>query len=289
MTAASSGAGGAPALRAAAVQMCSTPDVTENLDAAARLIESAAAAGATLIALPENFAILGARETDKVEVMEADGSGPIQDFLAAAARRHRCTLIGGTVPLRSRDPHRIRAACLVYGPDGERLARYDKMHLFDVELRDSAEVYRESATIEPGESLVVADTPAGRIGLAVCYDLRFPELFRQLGERGIDLLAVPAAFTESTGRAHWEVLLRARAIENLCYVIAPAQVGEHASGRRTYGHTMIINPWGEILGELQGNAPGVATAWVDRAQCAALRESFPALGHRRLTGAAGPA
>ena len=289
MTAASSGAKGAPTLRAAAVQMCSTPNVADNLEAAAQLIESAAAAGATLIALPENFAILGARETDKVGVMETDGSGPIQDFLAAAARRHRCTLIGGTVPLRSRDPQRIRAACLVYGPDGQRLARYDKMHLFDVELRDRDEVYRESATIEPGDELVVADTPAGRIGLAVCYDLRFPELFRQLGERGVDLLAVPAAFTESTGRAHWEVLLRARAIENLCYVIAPAQVGEHASGRRTHGHAMIINPWGEVLGELQGDGPGVATALVDNARCGALRSSFPALEHRRLTGGPGPA
>lgn len=289
MTVASGGLGGASALRAAAVQMCSTADVAENLEAAARLIESAAAAGASLITLPENFAILGAREIDKVAVMETDGSGPIQDFLAAAARRHRCTLVGGTVPLRSHDPQRIRAACLVYGPDGERLARYDKMHLFDVELHEQDEVYRESATIEPGDELVVADTPAGRIGLAVCYDLRFPELFRTLGERGVDLLVVPAAFTESTGRAHWEVLLRARAIENLCYVVAPAQVGTHASGRRTYGHAMLINPWGEILGELQGDAPGVATALLDHAQCAALRASFPALGHRRLAGAAGPA
>jgi nitrilase len=263
----------------AAVQMTSGPEVGGNLATAGRLLEEAAGRGAVLAGLPENFSIMGRKEADKLAVAEADGSGPIQEFLANTARRLKLWIIGGTIPLRSPVAGRSAAACLVYDAAGERRARYDKIHLFDIKVPDKDERYRESATIAPGRQPVVVDTPAGRVGLAVCYDMRFPELFRQLSAQGAQLLSLPSAFTVPTGRAHWETLLRARAIENLCFLMAPAQSGLHASGRETYGDSLIVDFWGTILARLP-HGPGVVTAELDRDKQAEVRESFPALDHR---------
>lgn len=268
---------------AAVVQMVSGGEVAANLAGAGHLIARAADAGASLVALPENFALLGRREQDKLAVAEDDGAGPIQHFLADAAARHGIYLVGGTIPLRGADPARVRAACLLHGPDGRRLARYDKIHLFDVNVgADGAERYRESASIEPGEDIVAVDTELGRIGLAVCYDLRFPELFRALLARGAEILVLPSAFTETTGAAHWHLLCRARAVENLCYLIAPGQGGLHDNGRRTYGHSLIVGTWGEVLAECTENGEGVAYASVDLAALHEVRTRFPAGQHRRL-------
>lgn len=265
----------------AAVQMVSGPEVADNLQQAAGLIADAARAGAGIAVLPENFALMGMRDDDKLAVAEADDSGPIQAFLSEQARRHGLWLVGGTIPLRGDDSGRARAACMVYDGNGRRVARYDKIHLFDVAVGDQ-EAYRESASVEPGEPTPVAvDTPAGRLGLSVCYDLRFPELFRLLAAQGMELLAVPSAFTATTGAAHWEVLVRARAIENQCVVIAPGQGGCHANGRETHGDTMIVGPWGEILARLD-KGPGVAIAEFDRDRLQQLRRQFPVLAHRRL-------
>lgn len=270
---------------AAAVQMVSGSDVKTNLATAGRLIGQAAQAGARMVALPENFALLGRREQDKLAVAEPDGAGPIQDFLADTACRHGIHLIGGTIPLRGADPQRVRAACLLHGPDGQRLARYDKIHLFDVDVGESAaggERYRESASIEPGQTVVTVNTELGCIGLAVCYDLRFPELFRALLARGAQILVLPSAFTETTGAAHWHLLCRARAVENLCYLVAPGQGGLHDNGRRTYGHSLIASPWGEVLAERIEMGEGTACATIDLAAMERVRERFPALQHRRL-------
>lgn len=264
----------------AAIQMVSGPDVAENLAAAAELLARAAADGARLAVLPENFALMGRGENDKVRVREAEGEGPIQAFLAEQAARHGLWLVGGTIPLRTvGDDDRVRAACLLFDDRGRQVARYDKVHLFDVQVVGSAERYAESATIEPGDRYVVAATPLGRLGLAVCYDLRFPEQFRCMVEQGMELLALPAAFTAATGKAHWETLLRARAIENQCYVIASAQGGKHANGRETYGDSLIIDPWGEILARLP-HGPGVVLAEFDRERLANVRRQFPVLEHR---------
>ncbi|MEJ2345725.1 MAG: carbon-nitrogen hydrolase family protein [Gammaproteobacteria bacterium] len=265
----------------AAIQMASGPNVGANLIEAARLIADAATAGAQLVVLPENFAIMGMRETDKVEACETPGEGPMQQFLARQARQHQIWLVGGTIPLRSDDPARIRAACLLINPGGEQVARYDKMHLFDVQVQESGENYVESETIQPGQGTVVVDTPFGRLGLAVCYDLRFPELFRHMLDQGMELLALPSAFTAITGKAHWETLLRARAVENLCYVIAAAQGGYHANGRETHGDSMIVEPWGSVLDRLPRGS-GVVGANIDRARLERTRQAFPALQHRRL-------
>ena len=270
------------AFTAAVVQMVSGSDLAANLASAGRLIAQAAQAGARLVALPENFALLGRREQDKLAVAEPDGAGPIQDFLAAMAQRHGIHLIGGTIPLRGANPQRVRAACLLHGPDGRRLARYDKIHLFDVEVADGGERYRESASIEPGDQIVVVDTQLGRVGLAVCYDLRFPELFRALLARGAQILVLPSAFTETTGAAHWHLLCRARAVENLCYLLAPGQGGLHDNGRRTYGHSLIAGPWGEVLADHADTGEGIACAQLDLAAMDRLRARFPALQHRRL-------
>jgi predicted amidohydrolase len=267
---------------AAAVQMVSGSDVKTNLATAGRLIGQAAQAGARLVALPENFALLGRREQDKLAVAEPDGAGPIQDFLADTACRHGIHLIGGTIPLRGPDPQRVRAACLLHGPDGRRLARYDKIHLFDVEVGEGGERYRESASIEPGDAVVTVDTELGCIGLAVCYDLRFPELFRTLLAQGAQILVLPSAFTETTGAAHWHLLCRARAVENLCYLLAPGQGGQHDNGRRTYGHSLIVGPWGEVLAEHVEIGEGAACADIDLAALHRLRARFPAVQHRNL-------
>lgn len=263
-----------------ALQMVSGPEVAANLAVAAELLAKAADRGAQLAVLPENFALMGCRESDKLAVREAEGDGLIQTFLAEQAARHRLWLVGGTIPLRTAgDNQRVRAACLLFDDQGCQVARYDKVHLFDVQLPDSPERYAESATIEPGDHYVVADTPFGRLGLAVCYDLRFPEQFRAMSAQGMDILALPAAFTAATGAAHWEILLRARAIENQCYVIASAQGGRHSSGRETFGDSLIVDPWGLILDRLC-EGPGVVLGKMDRAFLESVRQQFPVLTHR---------
>jgi len=263
--------------RVAAIQMVSAPEVAPNLEAAGRLVAEAAHAGAKLVALPEYFCILGRHETDKVKAGEAEGAGPIQDFLAEAARRHRVWIVGGTVPLISRSEGKVRSACLVFDEAGRRVARYDKMHLFKLDLGERR--FDESRTIEPGSAPVAVQTPFGRLGLSVCYDVRFPEFYRSLDR--IDAWLVPSAFTDVTGAAHWDTLLRARAIENQCYVVAPAQGGAHANGRRTHGHSMIIDPWGEVLA-CRKEGEGVVLAELDPARVAEVRQSLPALGHRKM-------
>ena len=267
--------------RVAAVQMVSSDQVSDNLAAAERLAALAADQGANLVALPENFAFMGAHERAVLAIGEVDGQGRIQDTLSACAQRLGLTLVAGSVPLRGPERDRVRSACLVYGPDGERIARYDKRHLFDVALANG-EGYQESATFAAGQSCVVADSPAGRLGLSICYDLRFPEHYRDLIDQGAEILLAPAAFTAQTGAAHWSVLTRARAIENLSYLVAPGQGGEHASGRYTHGESVIIGPWGETLDHCPiGGGEGVAIAAIDRSSLPALRERFPALSHRQ--------
>jgi deaminated glutathione amidase len=274
-------------MKVAAIQMTSGPDVPANLEQARALLEEAAAAGARLAVLPENFSFMGLKDADKRAVAEADGRGPAQEFLASSARRLRLWIVGGTVPLRAPNGDgRVAAASLVYDSDGGRVARYDKIHLFDVDIPGRTESYRESRHVAAGASATVIDTPVGRLGLSVCYDVRFPELYRHLSGAGAQILAVPSAFTSPTGRAHWETLLRARAIENLCYVVAPAQSGFHPSGRETYGDSMIVDYWGRILKRLP-RGRGCAVAEVDLARQAGVRESFPALGHRAFVAAAG--
>lgn len=269
-------------MKVAAIQMASGPQVAANLNEAARHIGKAATAGARLVVLPENFAIMAQQDADRLAVAERDGQGPIQEFLAAQARTHGVWLVGGTIPIKANDSNHVRAACLLFNDHGECAARYDKIHLFDVRL-DNGELYNESAAIEPGDTPVVVDTPFGKLGLAVCYDLRFPELFRQLLEQGAELFAVPSAFTVRTGRAHWEVLVRARAVENLAYVIAAAQGGYHLNGRETYGDSMIVNPWGEVLDRL-ARGSGVVVADLDRRYFEHTRTSFPSIQHRKLRG-----
>jgi predicted amidohydrolase len=268
--------------RIAAVQMISGPEVAPNLVTAARLIESAAAQGAQLVVLPEYFPIIGGSDADRLAVREVPGAGPIQDFLAAAAKRHGIWLAGGSIPLAAEDPGKLRNSCLVYSPAGACATRYDKIHLFG--FTQGAERYDEAATIEAGEPEPVAfDAPFGsasiRIGLGICYDLRFPELFRRLG--AVDLIVLPAAFTDTTGMAHWEILLRARAIENQCYLLASAQGGLHPTGRMTHGNSMIIDPWGEVLARMD-KGEGVVVADLDPARLDDIRARLPALRHRRL-------
>ena len=264
-----------PNARLAAVQMISTPRVDENLATAGRLIAEAAAQGAQLVALPEYFPIMGLRERDKVAVREVDGQGPIQDFLGGTARRHGIWLVGGSMPLVAASPDKVLNSSLVFNPLGERVARYDKIHLFGFEK--NGERYDESASIEPGTQPVSFETPFARVGLSICYDMRFPELYRRLGVN--DLLVIPAAFTETTGRAHWEILLRARAIENQCYVLAIGQGGLHENRRETHGNSMLIDPWGVVLAR-RDKGEGVVIGDLDHARIAEVRASLPALKHR---------
>ena len=261
--------------RVAAVQMVSTPRVDENLATAGRLIAEAVAQGAQLVALPEYFPIMGLRERDKVAVREVDGQGPIQEFLRETARRHGIWLVGGSLPLAAATPDKVLNSSLVFNPQGECAARYDKIHLFGFEK--NGERYDESASIEPGTQPVCFDTPFARVGLSICYDMRFPELYRRLGVN--DLLVIPAAFTETTGRAHWEILLRARAIENQCYVLAVAQGGLHENRRETHGNSMLIDPWGVVLAR-RDKGEGVVVGDIDHARIAEVRTSLPALKHR---------
>jgi len=265
----------------AAIQMTSVDDVATNIAAAGALLRAASAQGARLAVLPENFAFMAADESRKAGIAEADGSGPIQDFLAATARELRLWIVGGTIPLRSDDPERPYAACVVWNDAGERAGRYDKIHLFDVRVPESNEAYRESRRTTPGRDALVLDTPLGRLGVAVCYDLRFPELFRAMLDPPLDVVALPAAFTYRTGQAHWHTLLRARAIENLCYVVAPAQVGRHSANRLTYGNAMIVDPWGTVLARCP-DGEGVCVAQFSRARMERARQELPSLKHRRL-------
>lgn len=260
--------------------MTSGPRVEPNLAEAERLLAMAAQAGVRLAVLPENFALMPSQDAERLAAAESDGAGPIQDFLAAAAQRHRLWLVGGTIPLRTADATKVRAASLLYDDNGKRVARYDKIHLFDVRL-GNGERYYESNGIEAGDRSMVVDTPAGRLGLSVCYDLRFPELFRRLVDEGAEIFAVPSAFTAYTGRAHWETLVRARAIENLVFVIAAAQTGRHANDRETYGDSMIVNPWGEVLGRRPQGA-GVVTAQCDLQKLKSLRTQLPSIEHRKI-------
>ena len=263
--------------RIAALQMVSGPRVGDNLKVATRLVEDAVAQGAQLAVLPEYFPVIGALDADRVRARETFGHGPIQDWLAETSARHGIWLVAGSLPLAASVPDKMRNASLVYNPQGACVERYDKLHLFGFSKGD--EHYDEAAFIEPGDRPAAFDTPFGRIALSICYDLRFPELYRALSP--VDLILVPAAFTDTTGRAHWEILLRARAIENQCYVLAVGQGGRHESGRLTHGNSMIIDPWGEIL-DRKMKGPGVVIADLDHARLAEIRQSLPALAHRKL-------
>ncbi|HDR8934832.1 TPA: carbon-nitrogen hydrolase family protein, partial [Burkholderia vietnamiensis] len=263
--------------RVAALQMVSTPDVARNLADAGHLIEQAAADGAQLVLLPEYFCFMGHRDTDKLALAEPYRDGPIQQFLAQAAQRHRVWVIGGTLPLQAPEPDRVLNTTLVFDPSGREAARYDKIHLFNFEKGD--ESFDEARTIRAGDTVVAFDAPFGRVGLSVCYDLRFPELYRRMGDCA--LLVVPSAFTYTTGRAHWETLLRARAVENQCYVLAAAQGGKHENGRRTWGHSMLIDPWGEIVA-VRDEGAGVVAGALDPQRIADVRQSLPAWRHRVL-------
>ncbi len=264
-------------MKIAAIQMVSGPDVAVNLARARHWLAEAAAQGARLAALPEYFCLIGLKDEDKLAIAETPGQGPIQRALADAARELGLWIIGGTLPLRTADPARVRNSCIVWAPDGTQAGRYDKMHLFCYD--NGRERYDEGRVLQAGEAPVAAQVERLRVGLSVCYDLRFPELYRGLGP--LDLISVPAAFTHTTGQAHWELLLRARAVENLAYLIAPAQGGTHQNGRRTWGHTMIVDPWGEVLACLP-EGEGVVLAEIDSARLAQLRQQLPALQHRRL-------
>lgn len=263
--------------RIAAIQMASGPNVKGNLQEAGRLIELAAASGARIVALPEYFAIMGMKDTDKVAVREKPGDGPIQAFLSETAKKHGIWLIGGSAPLEASVSQKVRNSCLVYDKQGSQVARYDKIHLFNLALGE--ENYAEERTIEPGDKIVTVDSPFGRIGLSICYDLRFPELYRAMGD--VDIIVVPSAFTATTGKAHWEPLIRARAIENLAYVMAPAQGGYHVNGRETHGDSMIVDPWGVILDRLPRGS-GVVVAGINPNYLKTVRKSLPALSHRTL-------
>jgi len=267
--------------KAAAIQMATGPNVSANLLTAEQLVEEAVNDNAGLIVLPENFAYMGKAETDVLAIKEQQGDGPLQNFLSQLARKHGIWIVGGTIPIESCDQSKAFASSLVYNDRGEQVARYDKIHLFDVHLVEADEQYRESSTIEPGSETCVIDTPFGKLGVAICYDLRFPELFRNLIDQGAQIFALPASFTAITGKAHWETLVRARAIENLSYVIAAAQGGFHLSGRETYGHSMIVDPWGSVLAQVP-RGPGSVSVKIDIDFLTNTRRNFPCIGHRKL-------
>jgi nitrilase len=265
----------------AAIQMASGPNVKANLEEAEKLIKTAVQQEAELVVLPENFAIMGLSEMDKVAIAEAPDEGPVQQFLSQQARKHEIWIVGGTIPIQSGVTGKVFSASLLYNDKGDMVARYDKIHLFDVVLEASKESYNESETIEPGDDVVVVDTPFGKLGMAICYDLRFPELFRAMADVGMEICVLPSAFTSLTGKAHWESLLRARAIENLCYMVAPDQGGYHINGRETHGDSMIIDPWGVVLNRLP-HGTGVVVSDIDLEKLRKTRKNFPALQHKRL-------
>lgn len=267
--------------RVAAIQMCSSHVVEENLTAAKDLINQAACNGAKLIILPEMFSIMGLTPHDKLTVKELYGSGRIQSFLSDQAKSNNCWILGGTIPISCEDDRKVRAASILYNDKGDVAARYDKIHLFDVEI-SSSEVYKESDTTEPGNELVVVDTPVGKLGLGVCYDIRFPEMFRYLFDHGAEIIALPSAFTVKTGEAHWELLCRSRAVENFAYLIGAAQGGTHSSGRKTFGHSVIVEPWGNIPAKLDGVESGVIYTDVDLKKLYEVRKSIPVLDHQKI-------
>lgn len=267
--------------KVAAIQMASGPNVKANLAEAEKLVKIAVQQEAELVVLPENFAIMGTTENDKVKIAEEAGSGLLQDFLKDLAVKYNIWLVGGTIPLRSEEPGKVFASCLLLNPQGEVVSRYDKIHLFDVTIEASNESYTESETISAGNNIVVVDTPFGRLGLAVCYDLRFPELFRAMVEQKMEICALPSAFTSLTGKVHWESLLRSRAIENLSFMIAADQGGYHVGGRETHGDSMIVDPWGQVLNRLP-HGTGVVVANIDMVKLEHTRKMFPALEHQRF-------
>jgi predicted amidohydrolase len=267
--------------KVAAIQMTSSHVVAENLAAADAFLREAKDAGALIACLPENFSFIGLKDEDKLQVAEPDGNGPVQAFLSKTAAKLNMWILGGTIVIRTNDASRVANSSLLIDAHGKRVARYDKIHLFDVTIPGRNEQYRESNHVLPGRDPIIADTPVGKLGLSVCYDMRFPELYRELVLQGAEWLAMPAAFTVPTGLAHWETLLRARAIENLCYVVAPAQSGLHTSGRETYGDSLIVDYWGQVLSRL-AKGTGVITADIDLASQAESRARFPALDNRQL-------
>lgn len=273
-------------MKIAAIQMVSGMDLSQNMEQAKTLVEQAAAGGAQLVLLPEYFCLMGAKDSDKLLIAEADGAGPIQDRLASFAQKNGIWLIGGTVPLKTADPHKVWNSTLVFNPQGMRIARYDKIHLFSFSAESSShkENYNEALTISAGTQPVIVECDLLKIGLSICYDLRFPELYRFMSRLpgGMDLIVVPAAFTYTTGKAHWELLLRARAIENQCYVLAAAQGGLHANGRRTWGHSMLVDPWGEVISQAPDQGEAVLIGDIDLEKIRTVRLSLPALSHRVL-------
>mgnify|MGYP000854143135 CR=1 FL=1 len=273
-------------MKIAAIQMLSGMDIHQNMKRAEILIEQAAAGGAQLVLLPEYFCLMGAKDSDKLLIAETDGAGPIQDHLASFAQKNSIWLIGGTVPLKNPDPHKVWNSTLVFNPQGKRMARYDKIHLFSFSTENPSrkENYNEALTISPGTQPVVVECGLLKVGLSICYDLRFPELYRSMAylPGGMDLIVVPAAFTYITGKAHWELLLRARAVENQCYVLAAAQGGLHANGRHTWGHSMLVNPWGEIISQAPSEGEAVLMGQVELETIRTIRLSLPALSHRVL-------
>ncbi len=268
-------------VRAAAIQMNSGADLQQNLQTIDRLLLEASARDVSIAFLPENLAIMGARDEDKLAHAEDPGSGPIQGYLADAARRYKLWVVAGSVPLKSPQDGKCYGASIVYDNDGRASPIYRKIHLFDVDLPGRDEHYRESATMDFGDDLVVVPSPLGQLGLSICYDLRFPEHYRRLVDDGATVFSIPAAFTAETGKAHWHSLLRARAIENLAYVIAAGQHGSHPSGRTTFGHSVIIDPWGQVIAELE-TGDGIVDAVIDIALPGKLRAQFPVLEHRRI-------
>lgn len=266
--------------RIAAIQMTSSHKVDENLNTVAKWVAKAKDAGALMVLLPENFAFMGMNESDKLNVAESFGKGPIQDFLSRLAKIHGIWLVAGTLPLQASDPRKVTATTLVFDPKGQCVGRYDKIHLFDVEV-DSQEAHTESRTVDPGNRVVSLVTPIATLGLTICYDLRFPELYRRLFNEGAEVITVPSAFTQKTGEAHWVVLLRARAIENFCYVIAANQSGTHSNGRTTFGHSMIVDPWGKVLDSL-ASGEGMVMAEINLDYLKDIRRRFPVLQHQRI-------
>ncbi len=264
---------------AAAVQMVSQDDVADNLAHCAHLIQKACAQQAELVVLPEHFATFALATEQKIKVAEAFGDGPIQNFLRQQAKQNHIWLVGGSIPLQAATQDRVYSSCLLYNPQGECVARYDKIHLFDVSVQDSVGEYEESKTVQAGEKVVVVATPFGKLGLSICYDVRFPELYRSMLNQGVEIIVLPSAFTYVTGKAHWDILLHARAIENLCFVIAPNQGGKHVNGRETYGHSCMIDPWGHKLAQAEMNE-AVIVAKLDRDEQDIIRQKFPALTHR---------
>lgn len=263
----------------AAIQMCSTSDLNENLAQAADLTAQAVYAGARLVVLPEMFALLGCQLADKISHQETPGSGKMQDFLAELAAKHNIWVVGGTIPLTSHTPGKARAACLVFSENGQQIGRYDKIHMFDANLSQK-EAYCESAGTEPGDTITLLDSPVGKLGLCVCFDMRFAYIFTELSARGAEVIAIPAAFAVKTGQAHWELLVRCRALDTQAYLIAAGQSGEHPNGRNTYGHSMIVNPWGEIMSEQTTQGPGVVSAAIDLERLHEIRRQLPVVRNK---------